>query len=114
MGMFGKKTSVALDPVAFDRGSAVSITNVQNLQDNLVAAAARLDWPDRSVPSPVMQATLRAGVDTYGKQGVGVWIGKTCVGYLSGPASVAAASTRAAVVMEQHGRGLIGFACPVA
>lgn len=114
MGFFGKKSSIVLDPVPFDRHEAVNLTNVQNLQANLVAVAAGLDWPDRSVPSPVMQAELRPGTDTYGKSAVGVWIGKACVGYLGGPASRGTTADRAAVVFEQHGVGLIGFVCPVA
>jgi hypothetical protein len=114
MGIFGRKSSVVLEPVAFDRGQAVNLTNVQNLQADLVAVAARLDWPDRSVPSPVIQADLRPGVSTYGKEAVGVWVGKTCIGYLGGPASRATTATRAAVVLERHGSALIGFACPVA
>lgn len=113
MGLFGKKSTVVDEaPVAFDRERALSITNVQNLQADVVAVASRIGWDDRTAPSPVVQATLRPGVDTYGKERVGIYVGKTCVGYFGGPNSRGMTATRAAVVFELHGALVTGWACP--
>lgn len=112
MGLCGKKPVAVLDPVAFDRERALPITNVHNLQADVVAVASRIGWDDRTAPSPVVQADLRPGIDTYGKPRVGIWVGKTCVGYLGGPASRDVSATRAALVFELHGALVTGWCCP--
>lgn len=112
MGLFGKKVSAAPDTdVPFEQKRALPLTNVKNLQASLAAIAAKINWSDQDKPSPVLQASLQPGVDTYGKPAIGVWISKTCIGYLGGPASRGMTATRAAVVLERHGH-IIGFVCP--
>ena len=110
MRPFGKK-SVKAPPTMFVRERALPITNVQNLQANLVSVAAKIGWADRSRPSPVLQATLRLGVDTHGYDGVGIYVGKTCVGFFDSCAGRDPMPTRAAVVFEQPYL-ITGFVCP--
>ena len=112
MGLFGKKAAGEPE-VVFERERAAPITNVQNLQANLVSVAAKIGWADRSQPSPVMQASLQPGVDTYGHERVGIYVGKTCVGFFGGPSGRGVTATRAAVVFEQPSL-IIGFVCPEA
>lgn len=118
MGLFKSKAKEPATVVEYDPQRAMSVTDVSKLQGSLRQVADRIGWADRTQPSPVVQAVLRHGVSTYGKQTAGVWVGKTCVGYLGTP-NYAAVKDRidakdglpASVQLRQASVGLLANVC---
>lgn len=118
MGLFGSKVKEPTTVVEYDADRAMSVTDVSKLQGSLRSVADGIGWRDRTQPSPIVQAVLRHGTSTYGKETAGVWVGKTCIGYLGTP-NYAMVKDRvdakdglpAAVQLRQASVGLLANVC---
>jgi len=103
MKLFSKKATA--EPVPYDDATAYQLGSVHNLSDTLHLVADKMDWADRSQPSPPVDAKLKWGTDTYGNRAMAVSIGKHVVGYLPRSAN----DKLTALLGNGEGRGSVQF-----